>query len=179
MHDTDTPATKPSFTTERLRLRPITMDDAPLLVELDSDPLVTKYTNHGKPTPPDQMINEILPRMLSFAEANPGHGFWAAHELDGDAFIGWFHLRPYKEPPHDLDLGYRLRRAAWGKGYATEGSRVLLAHAFETLGVTRVTAMAEPEHERSQNVMTKLGMRSEGIVPHWAGILVARYAIEK
>ena len=54
-------------------------------------------------------------------------------EKVGGRFIGWFHLRP----PDDPELGYRLRRDLWGRGYATEGSRALIDHAF-THGAARV-----------------------------------------
>jgi RimJ/RimL family protein N-acetyltransferase len=63
-----------------------------------------------------------------------------------------------KQPPHDLELGYRLRRASWKKGYATEGSRALLGHAFEKLGEKRVVAEAFRENVASTNVMKKVGM---------------------
>ncbi|MEW2260641.1 GNAT family N-acetyltransferase [Streptomyces sp. NPDC047869] len=66
---------------------------------------------------------------------------FAAHEKDGGAFIGWFCLRPESQGPLDeVELGYRLRQAAWGKGYATEGSRALLGKAFTELGVRMVWA---------------------------------------
>ena len=75
-------------------------------------------------------------------------GLFAAHEKDSGAFIGWFCLRPERGGPLDeVELGYRLRQEAWGKGYATEGSRALLGKAFSELDVRLVwgaTMFAEP-----------------------------------
>ena len=57
------------------------------------------------------------------------------------------------------ELGYRLRRAAWGKGYSTEGSRALIRKGFTELGVQRVVAFTYGEHRASRRVMEKAGMR--------------------
>ena len=115
--------------TERLALRRFTADDADLLIELDSDPAVMRYLTGGDPTPPEVVRERDLPSILAGYEKWGGDlGLFAAQEKDGGAFIGWFILRPEPEGPLDeVELGYRLRQAAWGKGYATEGSRALLA----------------------------------------------------
>ena len=71
----------------------------------------------------------------------PGYGFWAAIEKTTGDFLGWFHYRPAPgDPPDQPELGYRLRCEAWGKGYATEGSRALIAKGFAEFGVQRVVA---------------------------------------
>ena len=147
--------------TERLFLRRFTADDADPLIELDSDPAVMRYLTGGEPTPPEEIRERILPRILAGLEKwEYKFGMLAAHEKDGGAFIGWFILRPGAEGPLDeVELGYRLRRAAWGKGYATEGSRALLRKAFAELGVTRVWAETMFVNRGSRNVMEKLGMR--------------------
>ena len=65
-------------------------------------------------------------------------------------FLGWFHLRPAPDGgrPSEPELGYRLRRSAWGKGYATEGSRALIRKAFAELGAERVYAETMAVHTR-------------------------------
>ncbi|WP_339133933.1 GNAT family N-acetyltransferase [Streptomyces sp. f51] len=146
--------------TERLALRRFTADDADLLIELDGDPAVMRYLTGGEPTAPDIVRELHLPNILAGYERWGGTlGLFAAHEKDGGAFIGWFLLRPEREGPLDeVELGYRLRRAAWGKGYATEGSRALLGKAFTELGVRVVWAETMTVNEGSRNVMKKLGM---------------------
>jgi RimJ/RimL family protein N-acetyltransferase len=58
-----------------------------------------------------------------------------------------------------VELGYRLRRSAWGKGYATEGSRALIAKGFAELGVERVYATTMVVNVASRRVMEKAGLR--------------------
>jgi len=128
--------------TERLALRRFTADDADLLIELDSDPAVMRYLTGGEPTAPEVVRERDLPNILAGYEKWGGNfGLFAAHEKDSGAFIGWFILRPEPGGPLDeVELGYRLRQAAWGNGYATEGSRALLGEAFTELGVRLVWA---------------------------------------
>jgi RimJ/RimL family protein N-acetyltransferase len=145
--------------TERLILRRFTEDDAGYLFELDSDPEVMRFLNGGKPTPGEVVENEILPRFLRYDEDRPGFGFWAAVEKAGGEFLGWFSLRPSAEgDARQAALGFRLRRAAWGRGYATEGARALIRLGFCELGVERVTATTYEDNLASRRVMEKVGM---------------------
>ena len=109
--------------TERLYLRQFGPGDARLLFELDSDPEVMRFITKGEPTPLAKIENEILPRVLGYYRKSPTQGVWAACLVNGDEYIGWFHLRPDKITPEEMELGYRLKRSAWGRGLATEGSR--------------------------------------------------------
>ncbi len=147
--------------TERLLLRPFTADDAELLIELDSDPAVMRYLSGGKPTAPEDIRERILPRIIAGVQKwDHKLGLFAAQEKDGEAFIGWFCLRPKADGPLDeAELGYRLRQAAWGKGYATEGSEALARKAFTELGVRLIWAETMFVNRGSRNVMEKLGMR--------------------
>ncbi|SNY67526.1 GNAT family N-acetyltransferase [Paractinoplanes atraurantiacus] len=146
------------LSTDRLTLRHFTPDDADLLIELDGDPAVMRYLSGGEPTPPEVIRDRHLPGILAGYDRWDGKlGLFAAF-ADG-AFIGWFILRPERDGPLDeVELGYRLRREAWGRGYATEGSRALLHKAFTELGVHRVWADTMLVNKGSQNVMKKLGM---------------------
>lgn len=145
----------------RLRMRQFTADDADLLVELDSDPAVMRYLSGGEPMySPEVMRDEVIPSVLGGYERWDGRfGLFAAHEKEGGAFIGWFHLRPEREGPLDeVELGYRLRQAAWGKGYATEGAQALVDKAFTELDVSTVWGATMALNVASQNVMKKVGM---------------------
>src|SRR5579872_6862695 len=146
--------------TQRLVLRRFTLDDVALVVELDSDPEVMRYISGGAPTPREEVETDILPAWLGYYERYTGLGFWAAHEKSSGAFIGWFHFRPPPgHTPDDVELGYRLRRAAWGKGYATEGSCALIAMGFTQLGVRRVFASTMVINVASRRVMEKAGLK--------------------
>jgi RimJ/RimL family protein N-acetyltransferase len=146
--------------TERLLLRQFTPADAELLVELDSDPRVMRYITGGIPTPRSEIEDDFLPAFLAYYRRYPGYGFWAAHEKRKCQFLGWFHFRPGPNDPQDQpELGYRLHRAAWGKGHATEGSRALIGKGFTEFGVQRVVASTMALNTASRRVMEKSGMR--------------------
>jgi RimJ/RimL family protein N-acetyltransferase len=146
--------------TDRLQLRRFTGGDVDLLVELDSDPEVMRFINGRRPTPRAEIETDILPHWLAYYERYPGYGFWAAIEKASGAFVGWFHLRPATDDaPLEPELGYRLRAASWGLGYATEGSRALIDRAFRELGAERVFAETMAVNAGSRRVMEKAGLR--------------------
>ena len=145
--------------TERLVLRQFTPDDVDNLVELDSDPEVMHFITGGRATPRDEIANDFLPWFLHYYEHGDRYGFWAAIEKATGTFLGWFHFRPADGRPTDEpELGYRLRRSAWGRGYATEGSRALIRKGFTELGVRRVVAETMAVHTVSRRVMEKAGL---------------------
>lgn len=124
--------------TDRLVLRQFTADGADLLIELDSDPEVMRHLTGGEPTLPPAVVRErVIPNVLATYERWDGRfGLFAAYVKEGGDFIGWFQLRPEREGPLDeVELGYRLRRDAWDKGYATEAARALLDKGFSELGL--------------------------------------------
>ena len=146
--------------TERLILRRFTADDVDNLVELDSDPAVMRYISGGPATPREEIERGHIPAYLDYYQYYEGYGFWAAIEKSTGTFLGWFHFRPDDGAPVDEpELGYRLRRSAWGKGYGTEGSRALIRKGFTELGVQRVVAFTYGDHRASRRVMEKSGMR--------------------
>jgi RimJ/RimL family protein N-acetyltransferase len=146
--------------TERLVLRRFTEDDVANLVELDGDPEVMRFVNGGRPTSREEIEDDVLPALLEHYERYAGAGFWAAIEKPTGLFVGWFHLRPAEgAPPGEVELGYRLRRSAWGKGYATEGSRAVIDQGFTELGVERIVASTMVVNVASRRVLEKAGLR--------------------
>jgi RimJ/RimL family protein N-acetyltransferase len=142
------------LTTRRLVLRWLEPRDVDALYELDSDPEVMRFLTGGQPTK-----RETIERNLTDGcDRQAGYGRWAA-EASGE-FIGWFALsRAADTPPHEAELGYRLRRDAWGRGYASEGSLALLRKAFTELGTRRVWAETMFVNTRSRQVMERIGLR--------------------
>ncbi len=135
------------------------MADVDNLVSLDADPDVMHFVTGGMPTARDEIENELLPGFLGYYEQFEGYGFWAAIEKATGEFLGWFHFRPREEAgPDEAELGYRLCRSAWGKGYATEGSRALIGKGFTDFGVQRVVAETTVGHAASRRVMEKAGL---------------------
>ncbi|HEV7973902.1 GNAT family N-acetyltransferase [Amycolatopsis sp.] len=145
--------------TERLTLRRFTVDDLDNLVALDGDPEVMHFITGGRTTSREELETDFLPAFLSYYERFDGYGFWAAIEKPTGDFLGWFHFRPPPDAPADEpELGYRLRKTAWGKGYATEGSRALIHKGFTEFGVRRVTASTMSVNMASRGVMEKSGL---------------------
>lgn len=146
--------------TGRLILRRFTEDDVDDLVALNADPDVMRYLTGGAPIPREEIERVHLPRHLASYGQSKGYGTWAAVEKGTGDFLGWFHLGPEPGRPDDQpELGYRLLRSAWGKGYGTEGSRALIDKGFRELGVSRVTASTYQDNRASRRVMEKAGMR--------------------
>ncbi len=129
-----------------------------------------------EPEPPEPASRSAASsRSLGRAGPKPDRGLEAQSR-----FCGWFHLRPSVFDASMLELGYRLRRDAWGRGLATEGSRALLAHAFEELDQRAVDACTVTENLGSIAVMMKCGMHFVGERAHpRAEIKVQRYLVER
>jgi RimJ/RimL family protein N-acetyltransferase len=145
--------------TERLVLRRFTGADVDALSELDGDPEVMRFITGGRPTPRDVIRDETLPRFLRAYERFEGFGVWAAVERSTGEFLGWFEFYPPDgRGPEEAELGYRLLRSAWGRGYATEGSRALIRKGFAELGVRRVVAETMAVNAASRRVMEKAGL---------------------
>lgn len=147
--------------TERMYFRQFRAEDASLLFELDADPEVMRYITKGQPTPLARIQNEFIPRFLEYYKQSPPRGFWAAHLRASGEFIGWFHLRPDKISPEEMELGYRLRRNVWGRGLATEGSLALIRKGFQEWGCETISARTMVGNFASRRVMEKAGLRFE------------------
>jgi RimJ/RimL family protein N-acetyltransferase len=156
--------------TERLVLRRMTEADLDDLVALHNDAEVMRYINGGAPVPREELARDLPqwnadPFLGRIGAYWRGGGFGEAGEPNGGQFVGWFGLRTPRvdeivgHEPGDAELGYRLRRAVWGRGLATEGARELLRYAFMRLDVPRVIAHTMAVNRASQRVMEKAGLK--------------------
>lgn len=136
--------------TERMALRGVTLSDVDHLVALDADPMVMRYINGGHPSARAE-VEEIVRRSV-------GHR-WVAFERSSAAFLGWFSLRPIDPGGRSRELGYRLRRDAWGRGLATEGARALIVMAFAGTEVDGIRAQTMTVNTASRRVMERCGLR--------------------
>lgn len=178
--------------TERLRLRGFTDTeaDARLLFELDSDPEVMRFIGPFRGPSVEAYRERIRTVWLPYYAPNTTRGFWAIHEKADDQFAGWCFLRPatdYKFATEagwtrssDLELGYRLRRASWGRGLATEAAGLIVSRALADPTVTCVVAAALVPNRGSTRVMEKVGMTRvrEFPVPDFEEHLVT-YALDR
>lgn len=145
--------------TQRLALREFTSSDVDRLVELDRDPEVMRFLSNGVPSSHDSVAERVSSVMACYP-MYPGFGMWSAFERDSGEFVGWFALQCHSPgSAFEPELGYRLRRRFWGRGYATEGSAFLRDRAFRSLGATRVWADTMAVNTRSRGVMERIGLR--------------------
>ena len=143
--------------TPRLIIRQFTEDDAGRLFRLNSDPEVMRYL--GRPPSFEVLRDQIIPFHLGVYERFDRLGTWAAERAGSGEFLGWFHFRPGPDGDiTNIDLGYRLRRPAWGRGYATEGSLALIDMGFTSLGVRRVFGHTMTDNAASRRVLGKCGL---------------------
>jgi RimJ/RimL family protein N-acetyltransferase len=153
--------------TERMRLRRFTtaVGDVDALAALHGDPEVMRRIDDGRPVPREVVATRTLPGIVrGYDELPPGLGCFAAESLADGRFLGWFSLQPPSSvglapgPGSGLELGYRLLPAEWGHGYATEGARALVRHAFTQPGVDRVVATTMTVNTASRRVLEKAGL---------------------
>jgi [ribosomal protein S5]-alanine N-acetyltransferase len=155
--------------TERLFLRYLTDDDADNLFELDSDPVVTRWGNGGRLPNYEIIKNETLPKWMSYYEQYENFGLYPVVEKASNQFLGWLHFFPATESKFAVDLnivtsdeialGYRLKEAGRGKGYATEASKALISKGFSDWDVKRVVSWTLLDNKASINVMVKAGLK--------------------
>jgi RimJ/RimL family protein N-acetyltransferase len=166
---------QPVLRTGRLLLVPLADRHLDLEAELDADPEVLRYLT-GRGRSRDEVAASHAER-LAAATTVDGLGYWMAFgtgdlgrgsappadERDG-VFAGLLMLPPAHGPdrpddPAVAELGYRLPRRLWRKGLATEASRELLRHAFDTVGQRRVIAQTMAVNAGSRGVLRAVGMR--------------------
>lgn len=147
--------------TERILLRQMQPSEAPELFDLDSDPEVMKYLSGGKPSTMETCEKALNGILAYYQRYDNKYGLWFAIEKNSQEVMGWFLLRPDKKNLDDTknpELGYRLKRKFWGRGYATEGSVGLVDKAFQEFNCDSVFAITMLANNASQNVMKKIGM---------------------
>ncbi|MCC2616503.1 GNAT family N-acetyltransferase [Aestuariibacter halophilus] len=157
------PLNMPVLETPRLILRPFTEDDAPALHEVNRLPEVMRFI-----APVEQSVDDTLAYLKQgpLADyAKYGYGRHALIDKASGTLIGFCGLK-YLPDLDDVDIGYRMLPEYWGQGLATEASEVLMDYARNTLGLTRVIALALPDNHGSIAVMKKLGLVYEGTVEY-------------
>ncbi len=145
--------------TERLVLRTFTLEDAPLIYDLNLDPDVIRYTRD--PIKDIEHAKQVLEQTIIPQYALYNHGRWAVHVKPGLEFIGWCGLKA-RPGRNEIDLGYRFLKKAWGKGFATEAAYACIKYGFEKLHLQRIVGRAMPENTGSLRVLEKCDMQYVG-----------------
>jgi RimJ/RimL family protein N-acetyltransferase len=145
--------------TDRLTLRMLAASDFDAYAEMCADPEVMRYIGDGQP-----LVRALAWRNLAMMVGHwslRGYGLWAAQERSSGALVGRIGFwNPDGWP--GFELGWMLRRAFWGRGYATEGARAALRFAFVQLGQPHVLSLIHPENAPSIRVAQRLGERLLG-----------------
>lgn len=158
-----------------MRLRRLEPRDAEALAAMDADPLVLANFPGAVPVTADEHRRNIEGTHRERYEEDGGLGFFTAEAIEDGRFLGWFLFRPalrYRFAAEagwsegDVELGYRFPSPEWGKGFATEGSRALVALAPQLPEVRRVVGIALEANHASRRVLVKAGLapEREGIV---------------
>jgi RimJ/RimL family protein N-acetyltransferase len=152
--------------TPRLRLRAWRPSDRAPFAALNADRAVMRFIGDGRPL--DRAASDALLGRLEAHWREHGFGLWAAELRDTGALAGFVGLAIPSFLPSVLpavEVGWRLAREHWGRGYATEGARAALGHGLGTLGLAQILSIVHPGNARSIRVAEKLGMRPMGRRP--------------
>ena len=160
--------------TERLALRPLSTNDVSLVIEMFTDARVMQYA--GGTIPKKKIVGEM--QMYTHRGGNGCIGVWCMCDLATGERLGTIALTPLPVDKDDMDwgqlvedqlpvgeieIGYFLKRSAWGNGYATEAVKRILRFAFEDSPLEKVVAVIEPENIGSRRILEKTGFSTTGI----------------
>jgi len=149
------------LTTPRLRLRPWRESDLAPFAAMNADPLVMEHFA----APLSREESDAYARRMMAAMEERGWGNWAIEVIGGEPFVGFTGLAVPSFEAHFMpctEIGWRLARGAWGKGFASEAARAALAFGFGELGLAEIVSFTALTNARSIAVMERLGMRRDG-----------------
>lgn len=153
------------FKSERLGFRKWKKEDLTEFHELNSDLNVMEF--FPKPLTKNE-TSKFIERLQKHHEKH-GYTYFAVETLKTEEFIGFIGLA-YQDYKSDFtpatDIGWRLKKSAWGKGYATEGAKKCIDYGFNTLNLDTIISVYAEKNEKSKNVMEKIGMKYIGEFNH-------------
>lgn len=146
--------------TKRLILRHQVIEDLDDLWALYCDPQITQYIPDAPKTL--EKARKELDWHKNGHPKNPNLGLWATIHKETGRFIGRCGLLPWTiDGQEEVEVAYTIARAFWGQGLATEAAQAIVRYGFETLNLTRLVCMIEPENQASVGVAKKIGMTFE------------------
>ncbi|MFK7972445.1 MAG: GNAT family N-acetyltransferase [Bacteroidia bacterium] len=166
----------PYIETERLIIRPFTLDDIEAAYIMNLDAAVSKLTGDGGVVSRAETARRIKEDVLGDYQKY-GYGRLAVELKSEQKFIGFAGLK-YLDDLDEVDLGYRFMKAYWGKGFATEAALACLDFGFNTLSLQRIIAWVLPANTASIHVLEKVGFHYEKEVEE-DGLIARQFALEK
>lgn len=146
--------------TVRLLLRQWRPADRAPFAALNADPEVMRHF----PAPMSRADSDAFADRVEARIAEQGWGLWAVEVVGGPAFVGFVGLNPVRADlpfAPGTEVGWRLARSAWGRGYATEAASAAVGHGFEAVGLTEIVSFTAAVNTPSRAVMRRLGMMHE------------------
>ena len=174
--------------TDRLVLRPLTLDDADALAPIYADPEVMRYLGSGETVTNRDEVDVYVRRMVERYEADGFGALGVVRKDDGRllgrvGFLVWDTVawrpttRAEADGPTEVEIGWKLGREFWGHGYATEAALAVRDYGFAELGYTRLISLIHPANAASIRVAEKLGERLEREVVTAGGQRALLYAV--
>jgi RimJ/RimL family protein N-acetyltransferase len=150
---------QPALTTERLILRPRGLADTEACLAMDREPEVTRYISGPWGDP---VAHRAFIEARTIGPYPDGLGYWTIAPRDEpDAFAGWVLLIPLDAVGPEIEIGWRLRPAVWGLGYASEAAGAVLRYGFETVDLDEIVAEIDPANLASIRLAERIGMRRD------------------
>ena len=149
--------------TPRLTLNTWRLDDFGAFASLARDPRVMRFISSGEPWT-DRKIAYFIGRQTAFQQAL-GHCMWRMRLKETGELVGLCGLQPLADTG-EIEVGWWLASALWGRGLATEAARAAVDRGFRIHGLKRIVAITRPDNAASLNIMRKLGMTDEGSWPN-------------
>lgn len=144
--------------TDRLVLRSWREDDRRRFYEIMNTPAVMRYLGGVQSF---EKWSAACDRLQGY-EADHGHTFWIVERREDGEMLGFCGLKRLNYDgapnPGEMEIGWRFREAAWGKGFAYEAAKASLDLAFDRFAADRITAVTVTDNMPSQTLMHRLGM---------------------
>ena len=163
---------------ERLTLRVPRVEDVDVLAAYWGDAQTMKYIGKGGEAWTREMVQQRIEGAIERQRVS-GYCFWVVELRETGEVIGQGGIVPVANQGPEIELGYRLGRKHWGKGYATEIARASAKHALETLGIDRLIAVSYPENAGSRRVLLKVGFEDRGFTDRYYDTTCALYELTR
>lgn len=165
----------PIYSFKLFQMRPFTSADAPTLHAILNDPEVIRYMP-WKAVPTAEKVQKMVDVHIHLWD-DFGYGWWGLELLPEKQFIGWCGLE-YLPETDEVEVGYLLGKASWGKGIASQAAGKSLEFAFTKAKLNRIVGLVHPENTGSIKVLQKIGMTLMDELDLW-GMHLLRFQIQK
>ena len=164
--------------TKRLIIKTPDIKDIDKIYTLDSDPDVMRYIGNGLPRSKEESRQWYNKSVQYYGKY--GYSFGLVYEKETGEFVGraGINHNAYDDSQPDIEVGYRLFKKFWNKGYATELAMALIEWGFKNLELEKICGFASPNNKASRHVLEKAGMKLIGL-DKYAEEEVVRYEIFK